>query len=133
MHADPDSVDAIVVANDKLADGRDVIDRRCWVAALAAGAAMVVALAATRKSATDGGSADDEELSPEAYARFSFYLGEGKAGDVANDLRSGEMTAAEAEAWSENVQESYQRSHHRRDIEPEEWQKFEDGWRPEGW
>ena len=76
---------------------------------------------------------DGEELSPEAYRRFEVYLGAEKADDVAADVRAGEMTAAEADDWSRNVEEMHERSAHRRDIEPHEWRKFEEGWRPDGW
>jgi phytoene/squalene synthetase len=75
----------------------------------------------------------EPEISPEAYERFSIYLGTGKADDVANDVRSGEITADEAEAWSRSVEEMHEKSRHRPDIEPEDWRKFEEGWRPEGW
>ena len=73
------------------------------------------------------------ELSPEAYKRFSTYLGMDKADEVANDVRSGEVSANEAEAWSRSVEEMHENSRHRPDIEPEDWRAFEEGWRPEGW
>ena len=72
------------------------------------------------------------ELSSEAYERFSIYLGVGKADEVANDVRSGEMSADDAEAWSRTVEESHENSRHRPDIAPQDWQAFEEGWRPEG-
>lgn len=79
------------------------------------------------------GNSDGAELSSEAYERFTIYLGQGKADEVANDVRSGEMTAGEAEEWSKSVKDSFESSRHRPDIEPEDWQAFEEGWRPDGW
>ncbi len=151
MREDSDPVEGSVVAKGELADGPEVVGRsdgeagavrsphwKRWtaaagVAALAAGAVVVAALVASRKSSANTCSWDDAELSPEAYERFAIYLREGKARDVAKDVRSGELTDAEADTWSESVKESFERSRHRGDIEPWEWRDFEEGWRPEGW
>ena len=48
-------------------------------------------------------------------------------------VEAGEISADEAEKWSIEVEESNERAKRRRDIEPEEWHDFEDGWRPDDW
>lgn len=73
------------------------------------------------------------KLSNEAYRKILCYLGEAKADEVAEDVRNGEMTAEEASEWADKIEADYERSRHRRDIEPEEWRDFEEGWRPDGW
>ncbi len=73
------------------------------------------------------------KLSKEAYNRFCSYLGSGKADDIAKMVESGEMSEEEAEKWSVDVEKSGERARKRRDIEPEEWRDFEDGWRPNNW
>jgi hypothetical protein len=73
------------------------------------------------------------KLSNEAYQRFLIYLGEDKADEVAEDVESGDMDKGAAEEWSIQIEEMRENSRGRRDIEPEEWQDFEEGWRPDGW
>lgn len=73
------------------------------------------------------------ELPSEAFERFSTYLGLEKAEEVAQDVRAGHLTVNEAEEWSISVQGVSERSHGRPDIEPKDWQAFEEGWRPDGW
>lgn len=73
------------------------------------------------------------KLSNEAYQRILIYLGEGKANEVAADVESGEMDRKEAEEWSVQIEEMGENSRGRRDIEPEEWRDFEEGWRPDSW
>lgn len=69
-------------------------------------------------------------LSDDAYQRFESYLGSGKADEVAEQVRNGEMSASEAEEWSVQLEEDSERSRGRSDIDPEDWRDFEDGWRP---
>lgn len=73
------------------------------------------------------------KLSNEAYQRFLIYLGEEKADEVSEDVESGNMDKGEAEEWSIRIENMRENSRGRRDIEPEEWQDFEEGWRPDGW
>lgn len=74
-----------------------------------------------------------ERLSSEAFAIFETYLGLSKAEEIAQEVRDGELSASEAEQWSQSVQQTSENARNRPDIEPEDWQKFEEGWRPEGW
>jgi hypothetical protein len=73
------------------------------------------------------------ELPADVYRRIERYLGTGKADDVVEQVRSGFTTIADADAWSRAVEQQWERSRNRPDIEPEDWQAFEEGWRPEGW
>lgn len=73
------------------------------------------------------------ELSKDAYTRIEIYLGKAKADEVAQEVQDGERTAHEANQWSKEIEELYEKSRNRPDIEPEDWQKFEEGWRPKGW
>ena len=88
---------------------------------------------------TDNNSDDDEggsempEISQKAFDDIETFLGKGKAEEVAEQVRSGDMTPEAADNWGRQLWEQYERSRGRRDIEPEEWQDFEEGWRPEGW
>ena len=61
---------------------------------------------------------------------LEIYLGTGKADEVAEAVANGEMTPEAAEAWAISLKEMHEQSRGRRDIEPDEWQDFEDGWRP---
>ena len=73
------------------------------------------------------------KLANGAYKKILRYLGEAKADEVAEYVRNGEMTAEEASEWADQIEADYEHSRHRRDIEPEEWRDFEEGWRPDGW
>jgi hypothetical protein len=87
-------------------------------------------------SAEDGtgyDGAETPELSAEVYNNILIYLGEGKANEVADDVRIGERDAEEAEDWINSHIEMREKSRNRREIYPSEWRKFEDGWSPPGW
>lgn len=76
---------------------------------------------------------DNPKLSDEAYERFDKYLGKRKAEEVRADVESSRMGEKEAEEWSRKLELVYEHSRGRRSIEPEEWQDFEEGWRPDNW
>lgn len=81
----------------------------------------------------NSGKSDGVELPEEVYRRFLRCLGEVKADEVADEVRSGERTIAEADEWSRSLLDSFERSQKRPDIGPGDWRAFEDGWRPGGW
>ena len=72
-------------------------------------------------------------LSNEAYDRIEIYLGKSKAEEVRRNVESGITEVKEAEEFSQKVELIYENSRGRRSIEPEEWQDFEEGWRPDDW
>lgn len=72
-------------------------------------------------------------ISPLAYQRIATYLGQEKADDVAVDVSSGEMAPEEADSWSIELERINERSRGRADVDPEDWQAFEEGWRPDNW
>ncbi len=74
-----------------------------------------------------------EEISSATYRTLKIHLGEGRAKEIAEQVHNGELTSEEADEWADRVVDSYERSKRRRDIDPEEWNGFEDGWRPEDW
>ena len=71
------------------------------------------------------------EIPKEAYNNIEIYLGTDKANEVAQKVKSGEMTPQEATEWGEKLKETFESARGRRDIDPENWGKFEDGWRPD--
>lgn len=71
------------------------------------------------------------KISKEVYEKYVIYLGQGKADDIVREVKEGWRTPEEAEEFINDIIESKERSRHRRDIEPEEWRDFEDGWRPD--
>lgn len=71
------------------------------------------------------------KISQDAYDNFEIYLGTGKADEVAEKVRNGELSPEEAEEWGEKVKETFENSRGRKDIDPENWRDFEDGWRPD--
>lgn len=81
----------------------------------------------------DEGGPEMPEISQKAFDDIETFLGRGKAEEVAEQVKSGDMTPEAAENWGKQLWDQYERSRGRRDIEPEEWRDFEDGWRPEGW
>ncbi len=71
------------------------------------------------------------ELSKEDYYYFEIYLGKEKADEVAKQVKNGVLTQKVVKEWVKKLQEMHDDSRGRRDIEPEEWPAFEDGWRPD--
>lgn len=80
----------------------------------------------------NGGEDTMPEISQKAYNDIETFLGKGKADEVAEQVRAGNMTPDAADNWGKQLWEQYEHSRGRRDIDPEEWQKFEEGWRPKG-
>ena len=72
-------------------------------------------------------------LSSSAYDIFKTYLGTGKVDEITEEVRDGHRGKRDTEKWAEEIEEMKKNSRHRREIEPEEWRDFEDGWRPDDW
>ena len=70
------------------------------------------------------------KISQEAYNNIEFYLGTDKADEVAEQVRTGDLSPEEAEAWGEKLKESFE-NRSNKTIDPENWRAFEDGWRPD--
>jgi len=56
------------------------------------------------------------------FAEIYQLWGEDGAVEILDKVQLGEMTVEQVET-----------ALRRPDIEPEDWQRFEDGWRPDGW
>lgn len=71
------------------------------------------------------------QIPQEVYNNFEIYLGKEKADEVAEQVRTGVLTVKKAKEWGEQLQKDFEESRGRKDIDPSEWQAFEDGWRPD--
>lgn len=71
------------------------------------------------------------KISQDAYNNFEVYLGTGKAEEIANKVKNGELSSKEAKEWGEKVKDTFESARGRKDIDPENWSRFEDGWRPD--
>ncbi len=69
----------------------------------------------------------------DSFEKLEALLGSDKAEEVKKEVESGERSMDEVEDWADKLWDNYEKHHNRPDIEPEDWQKFEDGWRPENW
>lgn len=58
-------------------------------------------------------------------------MGTGKADEIAEQVRRGEISVQTAINIGDQQEALYNESRGRKDIDPENWNAFEDGWRPE--
>ena len=70
------------------------------------------------------------EISQDAYNNIKIHLGTEKADEVAKQVRTGDLSPEEAEAWGEQLKESFE-NRSNKTIDPDNWRDFEDGWRPD--
>ena len=118
--------DAAIAVGDFVKD-----NWRPILSAVLTAAAGLIAIAFLSENDNDVESDDDaQHLPQDVYRKLALFGGETKADEWAEMVENGEETIEHAinqanglEAYAEEIKD-------RKDIDPGDWQKFEDGWRP---
>jgi hypothetical protein len=81
----------------------------------------------------EGGDENEMKMPQDIHDRLAMFWDPVKADEWAELMENGEITLEEATAQADMWEKHSAEIVGRRDIRPEEWRDFEDGWRPQGW